>query len=272
MEAVVKSPCEAVMQAAKHILEDGHETSPRGMKTKEILNFTVQINEPTRLPLVVPGRGLTDFIGAAEAVQLIGQFSDPDWMVSTVKAFDQFRDGNILWGAYGIRVYGMLDELVKLLREDPSSRQAVLSIYHSPTDLGRGKKDTPCTLTLQFLLRDGYLHGRGSMRSNDVWLGLPYDLVQFISITGAIAAALDVKVGTYTHTVGSMHVYERHYEMLEEITSGEPDDFEIHESLFMSRPIEDITRDCRLMVMNPEAIDVTVLSDYEKWLMEAVNP
>jgi len=272
MEAVVKSPCEAVISAASHILEHGQEIAPRGFKTKEILNFTVQINEPTRLPLVVPGRGLNDFIGAAEAVQLIGQFSDPDWMVSVVEAFDQFRDGNILWGAYGPRVYGMIDEIVKLLRDDPSSRQAVLSIFHAPTDLGRGKKDTPCTLTLQFLLRDGYLHGRGSMRSNDVWLGLPYDLVQFISITGAIAAALDINVGTYTHTVGSMHVYERHYKVLEDLISYEPDDYEIHESLFTSRPIEEITRDCRLMVTNPDQVDESILSDYEKWLMEAVNP
>ena len=272
MEIVVLSPSQAVIETSKAIVKHGREYSPRGLRTKEIRDFTIIIEQPTRLPLVVGGRDLTDFIGAAEAVQLIGQFSDSDWMVQNVKAFDQFRDGNILWGAYGPRVHGMLDELVKLLRDDPSSRQAILSIYHSPTDLGREKKDTPCTLSLQFFVRDSQLHGRCSMRSNDAWLGLPYDLVQFISVTGAIAAALDLQVGTYTHTVGSVHVYERHFEQLSIVASSKPTGHGYRDKLFTSRDISKITRDCRLMATNPGALEKSALCEYETWLLESVNP
>ena len=70
-------------------------------------------------------------------------------------------------------------------------------------------KDTPCTLSLQFLLRDGRLNLTTTMRSNDVWTGVPYDMFSFCSMQVMMAMTLGVGVGTYTHQAGSLHIYER---------------------------------------------------------------
>jgi hypothetical protein len=47
------------------------------------------------------------------------------------------------------------------------------------------------------------------MRSNDIWLGTPYDVTMFTQLQLSMARALKMFVGTYRHHVGSLHIYER---------------------------------------------------------------
>jgi hypothetical protein len=51
-----------------------------------------------------------------------------------------------------------------------------------------------------------------TMRSNDLWLGLPYDVFAFTCIQQMVAAALGVGLGWYQHQAGSLHVYDRNME------------------------------------------------------------
>ena len=56
------------------------------------------------------------------------------------------------------------------------------------------------------------------MRSNDVWLGAAYDFFQFTRVQLAIASILGIEPGEYTHHVGSLHIYEQHYELAENLS------------------------------------------------------
>ena len=47
------------------------------------------------------------------------------------------------------------------------------------------------------------------MRSNDAWLGLPYDMFQFCQLQLTLCNSLDLIPGTYRHTALSMHLYLR---------------------------------------------------------------
>ena len=47
------------------------------------------------------------------------------------------------------------------------------------------------------------------MRSNDVWMGFPYDVFQFTCMQILMSMELGVEIGTYTHIAGSLHLYER---------------------------------------------------------------
>jgi len=102
--------------------------------------------------------------------------------------------------------------VITLLQEKPNTRQAVITMWNGGDLLHAiigDHKDLPCTLSLQFLLRGRLLHCIATMRSNDVWLGLPYDVFAFTCLQRLIADALKVKTGMYVHQVGSLHVYER---------------------------------------------------------------
>jgi hypothetical protein len=52
------------------------------------------------------------------------------------------------------------------------------------------------------------LNVRTTMRSNDAWLGLPYDLFQFTQLQLTICNVMGYDPGTYTHTAWSMHLYQ----------------------------------------------------------------
>lgn len=94
----------------------------------------------------------------------------------------------------------------------PQTRQAVVTMWSAgdlPHAIARDHADLPCTLALQFILRDRKLHCIATMRSNDAWLGLPYDVFAFTCLQRLVAQAVGAELGTYTHQVGSMHLYDR---------------------------------------------------------------
>jgi hypothetical protein len=59
------------------------------------------------------------------------------------------------------------------------------------------------------MVRDGALELIVYMRSNDVWLGWPYDVVMFTVLHEALAVDLGLALGQYTHVAGSLHLYDR---------------------------------------------------------------
>jgi thymidylate synthase len=48
------------------------------------------------------------------------------------------------------------------------------------------------------------------MRSNDAFWGLPYDVFLFTMLQELFAAELNVELGRYHHSVGSLHLYQKH--------------------------------------------------------------
>jgi thymidylate synthase len=106
-----------------------------------------------------------------------------------------------------------LDRVVNQLKENPSTRQAVISIYDGK-EAETFKKDTPCTLAITFNIRaDGKLHMSVMMRSMDIVFGFCNDQYCFSRLQIMIAEKLNVKVGTYYHFACDAHVYERHFSL-----------------------------------------------------------
>lgn len=194
------------------------------MGTRELLNVQATIKHPNHI-IQNQGRAFKYEIGALEAVSLVGQFNVPELFTRRIKKFKDFERNGVQWGSYGVRIHGSLGQLVDLLARDPDSRQAVLTVYDSTRDLNRGEPDIPCTIALQFLLRDGRLNMRVIMRSNDLWLGFPYDTIQFFALQAAVAAALNVPIGEYVHSVGSLHLYERDFEAASKVMPPLGQDF-----------------------------------------------
>ena len=88
----------------------------------------------------------------------------------------------------------------------PGSRQCVIQIW-TPTPAP--SKDIPCTLSWQLLARDGALHAVVTMRSSDIWLGMPYDFVSFSQLTNGLAGELGLVPGSLVFNLGSSHLYDR---------------------------------------------------------------
>lgn len=196
------------------VLGIGQPVNPRGLATREVLDVTLIVHDITKSLPVGCGRGLRTAIGAIEALQLIGGFSNPELTCRIAPNMKSFRETNGQFhGAYGPRLYSQLYEIQQLLTKDPNTRQAVATIWSPGVDLRPlPPSDLPCTVMLQFLVRDGKLIMHTTMRSNDVWWGLAYDVFQFTMLQQTLARCLGLTCGPYHHHAVSLHIYEKDIE------------------------------------------------------------
>lgn len=214
------------VDVVRWVLENGDEVAPRGMKTREIEDAVIVIDDVyNTLPLGV-NRGAVPGIGSVESLQLLAGVSAPELVIAVGPQFANYAENNGLFhGAYGPRTRGQYEHVIERLKKDPDTRQAVVTIWDPKLDLQPSKRDYPCTVLHQFRVRNGKLNMSVYMRSNDVWLGAAYDWFQFTRVQIAIASVLGIEPGTYAHHVGSLHIYEQHYaaaENLEYATEGVP--------------------------------------------------
>jgi len=202
----------------QHVLKHGKEAAPRGMKTREIEDAIIRIeNVHDTLPLGV-NRGTVPGIGAVEACQLLAGATTPKLVMAVGPMFKNYAEDNGLFhGAYGSRTVDQYGPIIERLKADPDTRQAVVTIWDPVLDLLPSKRDYPCTILHQFRIRDNKLNMSVYMRSNDVWLGAAYDFFQFTRVQIAIASVLGIAPGTYAHHVGSLHIYEQHYDAAESL-------------------------------------------------------
>ena len=114
------------------------------------------------------------------------------------------------------------------LRRNNDSRRAVIDIRENSTDAFTG--DCACLQHMQFLIRDGALHCKVLMRSNDAVEAAFMNAFAFIMLQKRIADELGVGVGTYTHRANSFHCYEKDFKLLEQYARG-----------IQEKPAEDLT-------------------------------
>ena len=195
------------------LMETGGKLESRGGTTIEQTGVTIQVDDPTKCMLPVGvNRGVNVRLAAVEALQLLSGNGDAELLR---QASPQYSDvlinpADLTYGSYGIRTRFQVEHIWRELYNHPESRRAILSIWREQDLTHDG--DRPCTLAIQFLLRNDQLEAHVSMRSNDVWLGTPYDVFMFTQLQLSLAAQLGVSVGKYVHHIGSLHIYERNFD------------------------------------------------------------
>jgi thymidylate synthase len=183
--------------------------------TLELIDFSSRID--MHFPVVTNrNRKLGYRFLAAEARWIL----NGDDRVATIEPYSPIiakfsDDGERFFGAYGPRIADQMRYIVATLLADPHSRQAVATIWRpSPPK----SKDIPCTVSVQFLIRDDQLFCIDTMRSSDLWLGWPYDVFNFSMLSASLVLVLrehgmkDLDLGWLTVNAGSQHLYTRDIE------------------------------------------------------------
>ena len=78
-----------------------------------------------------------------------------------------------------------------------------------------GMNDHMCTTNVQYFIRNNYLHTLVNMRSNDAVFGYMNDVAWQRSVSFQLALDLDVFVGPIEWNVGSLHIYKRHWHLIQ---------------------------------------------------------
>ena len=192
------------------ILSNGKPVSPRDQETKELMNVAIEVVYGLDNVLLSPARNLNYRFMVAEWLWILAGFNDVESLARYNRIMRQFSDdGQILSGAYGPRLLHQWAYIGDTLQKK-DSRQAVATIW---TPNPKSSKDIPCTISLQWLIRDDHLHCTANMRSSDIWLGLPYDFFTFSQLTNCLSGFLGLPVGTVTMNLASSHLYSRDYDI-----------------------------------------------------------
>lgn len=208
----------------RDLFANGNEIESRVGKTKELVGYSVDLSHVSQTFLLNKRRKLSPAYGCAEVLWYLSKTRSIEMIKAYAPQYEKFAEDGVAHGAYGYRIdnnakENQLELLVEHLRAKPSSRQAIITLWEA-SDLWHSvkdeRKDLPCTLSLQFLIRKNRLHLVTTMRSNDAWLGLPYDVFAFTCLQWLVASVLDIEPGTYTHQAGSMHLYEKNWKAAEE--------------------------------------------------------
>jgi thymidylate synthase len=210
------------LQAAAWFKPGGLATlqGSRGGKTAEVLRAALTLKDPRQRWITSRAPAMNPAFALAEVIWIMCGRNDSAFLNYFNPILPRFAGkGATYHGAYGYRIrkhFGIdqLDRAYKVLSADSDSRQVVLQIWDTATDMprenGRAQaEDIPCNVAALLKLREGRLEWTQIMRSNDLVRGLPHNIVQFTSLQEILAGWLGVEVGSYHHFSDSLHLYER---------------------------------------------------------------
>ncbi len=180
--------------------------------------------------LPVPGnRAYWPRIAAAEvAWQLLGT-KDPKFiMCHAPKVWQDFIEDGELKTAYGYRwrKHFNRDQLALAISElalNPTNRQLYISAWDPAADGlgGPQPKNVPCPVGFSVSRTEDEVHMSVFIRSSDVVVGLPYDVMGYALMLDAISVSTGCTPGTLSFTLAHPHIYQDHFEIVESCLIGE---------------------------------------------------
>ena len=201
----------------------------RDGEVREMLDIKTHVTNPYRRCVGGYERNINIFFLLAEAMWIALGKKDVHFLTLFNKKMAEYSDDGIVFHApYGFRLrhwgihaedrsfepttgasrgYDQVVEAIRVLSENPNSRQVVMEIWNPEFDLGFKTKDIPCNDIVMFKIRNGKLVTTIGNRSNDLHLGLPTNLFQFSFLTELMASCLGIELGTQTHNSQSLHIY-----------------------------------------------------------------
>lgn len=203
------------------------ESSPRGIVCKEIINATLIIENPILGTYGNFKRGsqykyiaaelLWYFLGRND-VEFIEKFACFWKLIQNEDGTVNSAYGNLLFKHSTPDNISQYNWAIDSIIKDRDTRQAVMH-FNLPKHQVPSNKDFVCTMYGNFHVRNNKLHLSIKMRSNDAVLGTATDIAFFTLLHQQALVHLkefypDLELGTYTHTIDSFHIYERHFKLV----------------------------------------------------------
>lgn len=246
----------------RHIRDNGTDKSDRtGTGTRSVFGYQMRFNLEEGFPLLTTKKlhlksiiyellwflkGDTNARYLQEhGVKIWNEWADPDGNLGHIYGY-QWRS----WPGYDGEFIDQIADAVETIKHNPDSRRIIVSAWNV-ADLKRMNLP-PCHAFFQFYVADGRLSLQLYQRSADTFLGVPFNIASYALLTMMMAQVCGLRPGDFIHTLGDAHIYNNHFEQVEEQLSRTP------------RPLP-------VMKINP---DVKSIFDfkYEDFTLEGYDP
>ena len=157
--------------------------------------------------------------------QTVPRSDSPDWLelkkrfegrIRADSGFaDRFGDLGPVYGRQW-RNFGGVDQLaevVESIKNNPHSRRHIVSAWNVP-HIG-GMALPPCHMFFQFYVGSSRLSCQLYIRSNDLFLGAPFNIAQYALLTHLVADQTGLEPGELIYTIGDAHAYLNHLDQIE---------------------------------------------------------
>lgn len=215
----VRNVNSALYEGIKFIQQHGVLVESRNGPALEVQEPVATVyRRPWEKVLLNADRDANPFFHLMEAMWILAGREDVRFLTEFNSRMADYSDNGVTFNApYGHRMRHHYDHtgfktdqiqaVIQVLKDDPSSRQAVIQIWDT-NDLEKTTKDKACNMSVVFKIRNSHLDMTVYNRSNDmIWGAYGANAVQFAVLQEYVAAHLGLPIGHYTQITNSYHVY-----------------------------------------------------------------
>lgn len=208
----------------QHVLDKGVvKTDRTGVGTKSVFGYQVRFDLSKGLPLLT-----TKKLHLKSIIHELLWFIKGDTNIKYLKEngvtiWDEWADENgdlgpvygkqwRAWEGKDGKVIDQLKNVIEQIKTNPNSRRLIVSAWN--VSEVEKMKLPPCHCFFQFYVANNKLSCHLLIRSNDLFLGNPYNVAQYSILTHMIAQVCGLDVGEFILTIGDAHIYLNHMDQV----------------------------------------------------------
>lgn len=217
----------------RHILANGTDKFDRtGTGTRSVFGYQMRFDLTQGLPLLTTKRVPWKAVAHELLWFLSGDTNIKYLRDNGVTIWDEWADANgdlgpvygkqwRSWptGGYNSPTIDQIMGVINEIQRNPDSRRLIVSAWNVG-ELGQMALP-PCHALFQFYVHNHTLSCQLYQRSADVFLGVPFNIASYATLTHMIASICGLKVGEFIHTLGDAHIYSNHMEQVDLLLSRE---------------------------------------------------
>jgi len=115
-----------------------------------------------------------------------------------------------------------IQNLIEGIKQNPNSRRHIVTAWNPSDVTGNLCALPPCHVLFQCYVNDDKLSTSLYMRSNDAFLGRPYNIASYAILTHMIANVTGLKAKELVINVGDLHLYSTHVEAVKQQLKNKP--------------------------------------------------
>ena len=201
-----------------------------GTGTRSIFGYQMRFDLADGFPLVTSKRVYFKGLAVELLWFLKGDTNVKYLNDNNVKIWDAWadEDGNLgpVYGKQWVRwqgangeTFNQIARVIDSIKNDPGSRRHIVNAWNV------GEVDQmalpPCHMFYQFYVAEGKLSCQLYVRSNDLFLGAPFNIAEYALLIHMVAQQCDLEPGDLVYTIGDAHIYVNHLDQIDEQLSRE---------------------------------------------------
>ena len=216
-----------------HVLDNGvHKDDRTGTGTRSVFGYQMRFDLRVGFPLLT-----------TKKVYTRGIFGELLWFLKGATNVAWLHENNVhIWDDWAYPetgelgpIYGyqwrswptpdgshidQINQVIEAIRTNPDSRRHIVSAWN----VGQIPQMAlpPCHAFFQFYVADGRLSCQLYQRSADLFVGVPFNIASYATLTHMIAQVCDLEVGDFVHVLGDAHIYDNHLDQVNELLGREP--------------------------------------------------